>query len=330
MIFKRNNTMKTTLLILVGLSLVLAACLPKTEPPPVNMEEPGVTREAIETEETGEPSGEVEAAPEEPETLIPPAEPEMNTLPPDPILQAFQTIDGVELQGMFYPAETTSSPVIVLMHWAIGDQTDWRAIAPWLQNRGYAADLPEGGQPWLDPSWFPELPSGQSYNVFTFTFRDCVGGCQSFNREGWLLDVEAAMSHVIGLENVDLSRVVTMGASIGADGAAYGCHYFNIELGGCQGALSLSPGGFLTIPYPEEVANLEEELISRPAWCLYGADDPGSADACQNASGELYQATEYPGSAHGMDLIKPGMDPDPLNLILEFLELYLECESCSL
>ena len=38
------------------------------------------------------------------------------------------------------------------------------------------------------------------------------------------------MIHLIGIENVDLSRVLTIGASIGADGAVYGCHFYNSEL----------------------------------------------------------------------------------------------------
>jgi len=161
-----------------------------------------------------------------------------NPLPPDPIALTIQTSDGVDLPGFFFPAATIDAPLVVLYHWAPGDQKDYEAIAPWFQNRGYQVDIPEGAAPFLDSSWFPVLPEDVSFNVVTFTFRGCEGGCQQFNPEGWQLDAEAVMSQITTLDNVDATQVVTIGASIGADGAAYGCHYYNENFGGCQGALS--------------------------------------------------------------------------------------------
>jgi len=305
--------------VLCSLCLILAACQPSVSESdlPDATEVSEEPTEVVPVEEPEEvPDGEDET-PEQP--LIEP-----NPLAADPIPQTFQASDGVELEGFFYPAETTNAPVVVLMHWAIGDQKDWDAIAPWLQNRGYQANLSAGGEPWLDPDWFPEMLEGLSLNVFTFTFRNCSGGCASMDREGWLLDLEAAMAHLTSLDGVDLSRVMTVGASIGADGAALGCHYFNTEIGGeCQGAFSLSPGGYLTIPYPEEVDSLEGEQPAKPAWCLFSQEDVPAVAACENAEGELYQDTGYEGFAHGMSLIDPLYDPNPLDLILAFIESYL-------
>lgn len=253
-----------------------------------------------------------------------------NPLPADPIAMTFTTRDGVELEGTFYPAAVNNAPVIVLMHWALGDQSDWRAIAAWLQNRGLAVEPGGADEPWLDPSWFPAFADEYTFNVFTFTFRGCDGGCKTFDREGWRLDVEAAMTEVVRMENINRSEVLTIGASIGADGAAYGCHNYNNQLGGCQGAFSLSPGGYLEIPYAQEVANLEAELIGRPAWALYAEGDSESAAASLEAAGLLYRAVEYSGSLHGMQLINPDQDPNPLDLILDFIHDYLECDICSL
>jgi pimeloyl-ACP methyl ester carboxylesterase len=314
---------------LLSLSLILAACGPQTATPAG--EGPA--------EETAPPAGEeTEAAVQQEETEATTPEDantpatedagEANELPPDPIPMTFQASDGVELSGTFYPSASNNAPLIVLIHWAPGDQTDWRVIAPWLQNRGLAVEA--GAEPWLDASWFPGISDAYSFNVFTFTYRGCEGGCQGFVPEGWMLDTEAAMTHIIGIENVDLTKVLTIGASIGADGAAYGCHYYNSELGGCQGALSLSPGGYLGMPYADEVANLEAEMLPRPAWCLYADGDTESAAACQSASGDLYRATEYTDSAHGMALIEPDRDPNPMDLILDFIEQYLQCEACSI
>jgi pimeloyl-ACP methyl ester carboxylesterase len=253
-----------------------------------------------------------------------------NPLLADPVAMSFTARDGVELQGTFYPAAEINAPVIVLLHWAPGDQSDWRAIAAWLQNRGLEVEPGGANEPWLDPSWFPEFAEEYSFNVFTFTFRGCEGGCQSFDREGWRLDVEAAMTEVIRMEDINRSQVLTIGASIGADGAAYGCHFYNTELGGCQGAFSLSPGSYLDILYMQEVASLEAELISRPAWCLYAEGDGESAEACLEATGTLYRAVEYSGSLHGMRLINPEQAPNPLSLILDFIHDYLQCDICAL
>ncbi len=312
---------------LIIFALLLTACTSATSTP-------SPTPEPVESEETVEATAypvetaedvivETEAYPVE--TVVE-AE-NLNPLAADPIPHTFRTEDGIELQGTFYPAEFLDAPLIVLMHWAGGDQFDWAVIAPWLQNRGIQPDAANGAS-WLNLDWFPPMPEGVSFNVFTFTFRDCEGGCKSFNREGWLLDVQTVMSYIRGLENVDLSRVATMGASIGADGAAAGCAAYNAQSSGCMGALSLSPGGYLKDTYPDEVVALEAGSPPVHAWCLYAAGDTESAGACQSAEGDLYQTTEYEGSAHGMVLLSPDSEPNPLTRMLEFLNEIGICDSC--
>ena len=302
---------------LLLLGFALAGCQPSEVAPTATMETEtiGLTETAV-TDVTEAPS----------EISVD----DKNPLPADPIAMIFTTRDGVELSGTFYPAAVNNAPVIVLMHWALGDQSDWRAVAAWLQNRDLQVEPGGADEPWLDPSWFPTFAEEYTFNVFTFTFRGCDGGCSTFDREGWKLDVEAAMTEVVRMENINRSEVLTIGASIGADGAAYGCHNYNNQLGGCQGAFSLSPGGYLDIPYAQEVASLEAELIGRPAWALYAVEDTQSAAASREAAGSLYRSVEYPGSLHGMWLINPDQTPNPLELILEFIHDYLECDICSL
>jgi hypothetical protein len=158
--------------------------------------------------------------------------------------------------------------------------------------------------------------------VFTFTFRNCEGGCQGFERAAWLQDARAAMEKAYTLEGVDLTRIVAIGASIGADGAPDGCTWLNgMYVNSCLGALSLSPGGFLTLPYREAVTALGAEQPPKPGWCLYAKSDSDSRRACENAEGENYLAYEYEGDMHGMVLIQPGLEPGALDLILEFLKL---------
>ncbi len=245
-------------------------------------------------------------------------------LPPEPQRIEFQAADGQALEGLYYPAAVNPAPIVVLMHWAGGDQRDWDAIAPWLQNRGLPYTTPAGAPPWLDPSWFPAMPEGRSYAVFTFTFRGCAGGCNNFDRSGWLLDAQAAIATARGLEGVDPARVSALGASIGADGAADGCAE------GCVGTLSLSPGNYLGVPYVDAVATIETgwsaappimDSFVYPLQCLAAEEDGESAPTCRSAAGEHYQTTIYPGGLHGMMLIQPDLEPNPLEIVLNWLLL---------
>ncbi|MDO9545595.1 MAG: hypothetical protein Q7J07_02455 [Pelolinea sp.] len=79
-------------------------------------------------------------------------------LPADPQAMSFSTVDGIDLSGVFYPAKEKSQPLLILMHWAPGDQNDWVEIAQWLQNRGIVETGTDSDKsPWLDTSWFPDM-----------------------------------------------------------------------------------------------------------------------------------------------------------------------------
>jgi len=236
----------------------------------------------------------------------------------------FQASDGQELNGLYYPATVNPSPVIVLMHWAGGDQNDWVEIAYWLQNRGLGGKT-EPSQPWFEPSWFPPLESGESYAVFTFTFRGCEGGCRDFDRANWQLDAQAAMQAAISLEGVDPLRILAAGASIGADGAPDGCLWLNQTTDGrCIGAFSFSPGNYLGMDYPTAITTLGAFNPPVPANCLFATGDGTSADACNSASGLHYTSSEWAGANHGMLLIVPDLEPLPLDLFLEFIRAQLK------
>jgi len=238
-------------------------------------------------------------------------------LPPEPQQVPFLAADGYEQVGTYYPGQVNPGPLVILMHWAPGDQNDWAAIAPWLQNRGLPVpDAADTGLPWLDSSWFPALGEANSFGVFTFTFRFCEGGCAEFDRDGWLNDAFGAYEAALQLPGVDPERIVIIGASIGADGAADAC------LEGCLGALSLSPGDYLGIAYTEAVRAADE--AGKPVWCLAAEGDSESHAACTTAEGSHYRSIIHPGSEHGMGLVEPDTyDPDTMQVILEFLDLTL-------
>ena len=240
------------------------------------------------------------------------------------ITMEITTSDGRTLDADFYPAASLNAPVVVLLHWAGGGKGDWEQIACWLQNRSLAGvtESENGSVPWLDSSWFPEMPADRSYNVLAFTFESCgSGGCQSFEREKWLLDAQAAFATARTLEGVDPTRIVGVGASIGSDGAADGCLSLNSEYPGtCKGALSLSPGNYLTLNYADVVEELSSMEPTVPTQCFYAVGDSESATVCQAIQDiESFTAIEYQGSNHGMRLIMPDLEHDTLTLIMEFI-----------
>jgi len=276
----------------------------------------------------------------EEEVEIPdPAAPPLAVLP---MRIQFTAEDGQELVGYYFAAASNPAPTVILMHWYPGDQRDWLAIAPWLQNRQDELAEAEGWEmaigldcrpqkegPWLDPLWFPPMPEEISFNVFIFDFR---GHCESQPAIGSdndkTLDAKAAFAEVSLLNTTDPNRIVAIGASIGADGAPDGCLLHNQDSDTCLGALSLSPGSYLGMEYAGVVKDLDGSEIppAVPVWCFAADGDIPSQMACESASGDHYKSFLYAGTDHGMQLISPSYDPNPLVLIQDFLEESLEVE----
>ncbi len=258
-----------------------------------------------------------------PTPLPPTPTPTPAGLSPEPQLIEFKAADGQLLQGMYYPAANKPAPLVVLFHWVAGDKSDWNEVAIWLQNRGQKNPFPNPAQmPWWDPSWFPAVPTGVSYGVFAVTLRGCQPykeGCKGLEKAGWYADAQAAMLKATELEGVDPQKIVAIGSSIGADAAPDGCARLNqLKPGSCQGALSLSPGSYLTVPYPDVVKQLCQEQPPKTVWCLA---DEKEVQVCE-AAGKYpsYKVWIIPGGKHGNMLLSPKLDPLPMQLILDFLQ----------
>jgi dienelactone hydrolase len=254
-----------------------------------------------------------------PEPTFTPSATPIVILDPEPIMVNFITEDGEELEGIYYPAPENPAPLIILLHWARGDSTEWDQIAPWLQNRDQLVRIPDYNHSWRSSDWFPEFSSEGPLGVFVFTLRDCQDGCQTYDPEGWLLDIEAAMLKASQLQGVDKNRILTAGASIGADGALYGCAWLNQSgTGSCKGSFSLSPASLLTLPYEElagQLIGLEPPL---PVYCLFGLRDDASVETCSEIPGLISVDYGYIEN-HGLELIQSGRGPDPLVLLNEFI-----------
>jgi dienelactone hydrolase len=241
----------------------------------------------------------------EPPTPTPP-----QPLPPkpEPTRVEFKAEDGTPLVGYFHPAPADNAPVIVLMHWAGGDQTDWTKVGlvDWLQN--WPGTQAAAG-------FYPSMPSGVSFAVFTFDFRSWGESGGSFSGSGLVMDAKAAYEKAMTMPGVDASRTSGIGSSIGADGVVDAC-------ADCIGALSLSPGGYLGMDYSSEVARLD--AMGVPVWCIASEGDSESFPTCKNAAGDLFKSIIYPGNAHGtMFLMEESAPPDIGQVILDWLnEVY--------
>jgi hypothetical protein len=249
----------------------------------------------------------------------------MNPLPPEPQQFNFQAVDGTMLEGVYYPAAVNPAPLVVMMHWVNGDMHDWNELAVWLQNRGQKNPFPNPGDlPWWDPSWFPKIPADQSYGVFLFTFRGCKPmnekGCDKWDIPGWVTDFQGAMLTAYSLDGVDTARIVTIGSSIGADGAADACLFLNQENpNSCKGALSLSPGSYLAQKYPNVIERLGKLQPQVAAWCLADSVEVGICKQAITDDNALFQYFEIPNGDHGNMLLRPALEPLPMQLILDFL-----------
>jgi pimeloyl-ACP methyl ester carboxylesterase len=221
------------------------------------------------------------------------------------------------LVGYYYPAAINPAPVVVLMHWAGGDQTDWLYVGmvAWLQNRGAEIPASPAPKPFDTPYAFPPLPEGLSFAVFTFDFRGYGESAGTSGRDVHIQDARAAYAVAASLPGVDPKQVAGIGASIGADGVVDGCSE------ACIGALSLGPGSWLGMDYPDAVKASDD--LSKPVWCVGAEDDAAAAFTCRAASGQHYQTQVYPSGGHAMQLFraKNNLQPPIETIILDYLRL---------
>jgi hypothetical protein len=238
----------------------------------------------------------------------------------DPVELSFPSMDGQMLSGTYYPPAKSNAPVVVLMHQYDMNQHEWDAIALWLQNvpNQTPTQDPAQSSPWLDASWFPALPDDFSVGVLTFTFRTCEYGCSKHLPAEWLLDAQAAMGQAASMPGIDLTAIVPIGTSIGADAAVDACNLSAPRSSlRCAGAISLSPGSYLEMDYQQTV----KELVSLgvPVRCFASEEDAPSAAACSSVSMAGFNATVDPGLAHGIRMVDPVQKTNVLLEIYNFL-----------
>ena len=241
---------------------------------------------------------------------------------PSPIRQTFTAEDGRQLVGYFYPSWKPNAPVVVLMHQYGADQTTWQQspIIKWLQNwpvpLGIASSTPSAN------GLLPIMPADLSFAVFTFDFRghgeslpdDIIQDGFREHAKGLLMDAKAAYQTARQMPGVDPTKIIGLGASIGADAVVDTCGE------GCVGAFSISPGSWLNVEYSQAVQTLIAE--GKPVRCMYATNDPPSPATCLSITpGAHYKIFAYPGKKHGMTfvILPRKMETDFGANLLEFL-----------
>lgn len=246
---------------------------------------------------------------------LPVVEPTLPALPPEPQRIEFVTEDNVPLVGYYYPAAVNPAPVVVLMHWAEGDQTDWLDVGmvTWLQNRGTNLQEREVQKTFDTPFPFKMMDSNRSFAVFTFDFRGYGESGFGGDWSKYILDAKAAYRTAASLEGVDPDQVIGIGASIGADAVVDACE-------NCLAALSLSPGDYLGVPYADAVGQMEK--AGKTTMCVAAETDMTAYYRCKDLSGEHFVKQIYPSGGHAMRLFRQELNLDPPvdDILYQFLD----------
>lgn len=302
---------------LIILSIAVSACASNSSPLPTNTLFPTATR-------TTRPSQTLLPQPTlrptitlPPSTTPAPSVTAITLTSPKGIPVSFRTPDDRILKGYFYPASHAGAPVVVMMHQKNGNQTLWWAedsgFIPWLQNWPTS----DGSQPTPSAEGaLPLLNPAITFNVLTFDFRGHgeSGGEMPQNMAEFIIDARAAYQAARTLPQVDASRIVGIGTSIGADAVVDACSEPS-----CRGAFSISPGSWLGIDYGQTVSRLIEQ--GKHVRCMYAVNDGPSPVTCWNITpGDYYQIFSYEGIKHGMTFFVPRkMEIDFGKNIIEFL-----------
>jgi len=189
------------------------------------------------------------------------------------------TSDGLVLRGTLYSAPVRPAPGILMLHMENRDRSSWDLLAQRLQALGY--------------------------EVLTVDLR---GHGDTGGKTDWTLaqnDVRAALALLTELPGVNPTRIVIIGASVGANLGVNAC----ADLSSCVGVVMLSPGlDYHGITAADAMARLGPRpiLIAASENDRNNPTDSITLDGL--ATGE-HQRVIYPAAGHGTDMLtnEPGL-----------------------
>jgi hypothetical protein len=318
----RMKKIRFLLFVPVLLLALLVGCTPEdAEPTPAP---PFPTLPPDPAEQVGIPDP--EATPTQPYALDPQLWLTPGVIQPDgvPMIVSFLAPDDVLVDARYFPAAFDQAPFAVFLHQYNHDNVEqWEAFGYWLNNR-VPVDAPTGDALYQDPSWFPELADEFNMSVLTFPFRGCeMGGCQGApqDHDGWISDAQGALAFGFEVPTIAPDLIVAIGTSIGADAAVEACQRIQADGFNCAGVLAISPGGYMGNDFSAGVAWLAE--VGVPVWCYAAEGDSESAQTCEAAQGDGFEVILVAGSAHGIQLADPDIEPNLPEVIVQFLQAVL-------
>lgn len=211
--------------------------------------------------------------------------------PPVPARITFQSPDGVEIVGTFYPPAQPNSPAVLLLHQWGGERGDYDDFAKQLQTHGIGALA-------IDGRGFGESTTQNKKKVGARHTEDAVTGMKS--------DIERAFDFLAHQTNVDAGRIGLVGASYGSSLAII----HGAENPRVKAVVLLSPGlnYFNTLPTEPAVKAYGE----RPLLIIAAEDDKDSASASRRlaglATGGRHELKIYQSGGHGTNLFAARAD----------------------
>jgi dienelactone hydrolase len=209
-------------------------------------------------------------------------EPPPETLQPQEI--SLKTVDGVTLGATLYPIKQPSPPGIVFVHMEGSDRRSWTVFAKRAQMAGYF------GVTFDMRGHADSRKAGDA----TLSYGD-------FSAQDWLnvlADIEAAANELVK-QGVNAQNITVAGAGVGGSLALH----YALERTDIAAVLMVSPG----LDYKGvKTADAIKAYGKRPSLLISSEGDSysvSSGTSLKAASEGLCELREYPGSAHGTNLL---------------------------
>ncbi len=282
----------TVLIIVAG--LFLAACAdetvqPTTLPNPTEVATIAATAEVMPTLAPPTATSELVATAE---PIVTPEPEEERVVSAEPQIVTFAAVDGLELVGTLYPAQTASpAPGVLLLHMLGGQRSDWDQFATLLAANGYTALT-------LDMRGHGETGGRQDWA----TARD---------------DLLRARQFLADQESVAAAQTAVVGASIGA----------NMALITGAGEPEIATVVLLSPGLDYRGVTTEDALAAygdRPLLIVAANGDSYAADSSRTLAelaGESAVLQLYEDSTHGTRMFAAHDDLD--ELIIDWLSMHL-------
>lgn len=210
----------------------------------------------------------------------------------DPEDVTFKARDGFVLTATYSPPAEPKAACVVLLHMYCGRRQDWDPLVPKLREAGYAVLA-------LDMRGHGDSRAGGKVDMEKLEGRKAEALCAQFTQ-----DVAAAIAFLKGKEEVDATRIVLIGGSIGANVALNHA----ARDASVRSVVLLSPGlDYMGV----ETKSAMKSCVKRPVFLLASRPDSESA-ACVEALSDVAKGSKTVQTKVFDTKLQMGPDGQPL------------------